>query len=325
METDQPAGVGDDTESSPLKKRSGSSKTGSRRTGTRLVSPPDQGTATHSVSRATAFLDTFIYPQAHIILELAITLKSEKAFKEFMQALMAFLTSAQMVDPKFVINPINPNSKEKNIASKGEISPNMTKLGSHVKISGNGNTFNKQKVWDKEGDSVRQSRKANKKEEFKDPTVYFSMVISSEVNPTEIIERNTHEWSRLNGARLQIKDLQFMESETVVSIYKVLKDTPKDVILKELERILLMTQEKARDAHLDQKDYDFLLDTDVEYGKLLPDMNLRVKIAKLKGQEVSTFNQLSNKAQYARKSWHLEVASKYVVKMKQLIQTAKEY
>jgi hypothetical protein len=133
---------------------------------------------------------------------------------------MAFLTNAQMVDPKFVINPINPNSKEKNIAFKGEISPNMTKLGSHVKISGTGNAFNKQKVWDKEGDSVRQSRKANKKEEFKDPTVYFSMVISSEVNPTEIIERTTHEWSCLNRARLQIKDLQFMESETVVSIYK---------------------------------------------------------------------------------------------------------
>ncbi len=46
METDKPAGVGDDTERSPLKKQSGLSKTGSQRTGTRLVSPPDQGTAT---------------------------------------------------------------------------------------------------------------------------------------------------------------------------------------------------------------------------------------------------------------------------------------
>jgi hypothetical protein len=81
METDKPAGVGDDTERSPLKKWSGSSKTGSQRTGTRLVSPPDQGTATQSVSRATAFLDTFIYPHAHIILELAITLKSEKSLR----------------------------------------------------------------------------------------------------------------------------------------------------------------------------------------------------------------------------------------------------
>jgi hypothetical protein len=76
---------------------------------------------------------------------------------------------------------------------------------------------------------------------------------------------------------------------------------------------------------MDEGDFDFLMDIDVDFGKTLPPMNLRVQIAKLKGQEVSTFNKLSNRAQYARKSWHLEVASKYGTKMKGLIQMAKEY
>ncbi len=69
------------------------------------------------------------------------------------------------------------------------------------------------------------------------------MVISSEeVEPKEIIERTTHEeWSRMNGMHPQIKDLQFIESETVVSIYKVSKNNPKDVLLAELEKILTMT------------------------------------------------------------------------------------
>jgi hypothetical protein len=58
---------------------------------------------------------------------------------------MAFIENAQMVDPKFVINTLNPMSKEKSIMTKGEISPNMTKLRIHVRISGNGNAFNKQK------------------------------------------------------------------------------------------------------------------------------------------------------------------------------------
>jgi hypothetical protein len=154
MDTDEQLEDKDDTERSPLKKRSGLSKTASRRTGNHLVSPvTKQESVPQAATWATAFLDTFMYPHARIILELAVTLKSDKAFEKFTQALMAFLTNAQMVDPEFVINPINPNSKEKNIASKGEISPNMTKLGSHVKISGNGNAFNKQKVWDKEGNS----------------------------------------------------------------------------------------------------------------------------------------------------------------------------
>ncbi len=76
--------------------------------------------------------------------------------------------------------------------------------------------------------------------------VYFSMVIQSEVKPKEIIQCTKHEWAKMHGVRIQIKDLQFIESETVVSICKVLKNTPKDVLLAELEKNLIMTQEKAR-------------------------------------------------------------------------------
>jgi hypothetical protein len=43
-----------------------------------------------------------------------------------------------------------------------------------------------------------------------------------------------------------------------------------------------MTQEKAKRNNLDFKDYDFMMDIDVELGKTLPQMNLRVQIAKLK-------------------------------------------
>jgi hypothetical protein len=68
---------------------------------------------------------------------------------------MSFITNAQIVDPIFVINPTNPLLKEKNISSKGKISPNMTKLGTHIKIFGIGNAFNKQKIW---GHDSRKSR-----------------------------------------------------------------------------------------------------------------------------------------------------------------------
>jgi hypothetical protein len=100
------------------------------------------------------------------------------------------------------------------------------------------------------------------------------MVILSKVEPKEIIERTTHEWSRMNGMRLQIKDVQSIESETMVSIYKVLKNTPKDVLLVELEKILIMTQERARDDNMDEGDFNFLMDIDVNFGKNLPLMNL---------------------------------------------------
>jgi hypothetical protein len=60
---------------------------------------------------------------------------------------------------------------------------------------------------------------------------------------------------------------------------------------------------------MDNKKFDFSMDTDVPIGKFLSAFNLRIQNAKLKGQDVSTFNKLSNWVQFARKSWHIEVAS----------------
>ena len=72
------------------------------------------------------------------------------------------------------------------------------------------------------------------------------MVVSSKVEPREIIDRVTHEWARLNRTYLQVKDLQFVDSKTVVSIFKVSTATNKEVIHAELKRILLNVQAKAQ-------------------------------------------------------------------------------
>ncbi len=75
---------------------------------------------------------------------------------------------------------------------------------------------------------------------------------------------------------------------------------------------------------MDQEKFDFSMDIDVPIGKSLPAFYLKIQIAKLKGQDVLTFNKLSNRAQFVRKSWHVEVASKYANGMKELVEYAKE-
>jgi hypothetical protein len=293
----------DDTDNmrSPEKERQGSSKTSSQRNANACqVSPTKAGPTTLSLAWTATFLDNFVYPHSQIVLELAVLLKSNITFDKFTQALMAFLANSQMVDPKFVIKSFDPNSKKKNISLKGEISTNMTKLVPHVKISGNGNVFSKQKVWDKDDTGGRTTRKSNKKEEFKDPTVYFSMIVLSEVTPKELIECTTHEWARLNGVRLQVKELQFVESKTVVTFYKVSKLTSKDVLLAELKKILLMAQARAREDELEEDLYDFLMGMDMAIGETLPEMTFGVVQAKLRGEYVSTCNKLNNRAQFAR-------------------------
>jgi hypothetical protein len=317
----------DGDEQITAKKRGGSSKTSTKKkVGARQVSPQEQ---VASKKKVTTFMDEFVYPHSRITLEMAITLKSNKAFEEFMQAIMAFITNVQIVGPKFIINPLNPLSDTKPITMKGEISPNMTKLSTHIKISGRGNAYSKQKVWDKGEDDKNNSRKnckANKKEdEYRDATVYFSMVVSSGVPPQEIIDCTTHEWARANGTRLQIKDLQYVDSETVVTVFKVSTQIPKPMILAEFKKILTSVQQMARDDYMDKENYDFTMELDVAIRESLPPMNLQIQNAKLKGQDVSTFNKLSHRAQYARTSWRLEVATKHATKIKGLVQMAKEY
>jgi hypothetical protein len=79
-------------ERSPLKKRTGSRKAPSRRHRTTNVTPSEDTLLTKSTmtaaSRSASFLDAFVYPYPHTVLELAITLKSNKAFKEFTKALI---------------------------------------------------------------------------------------------------------------------------------------------------------------------------------------------------------------------------------------------
>jgi hypothetical protein len=121
-----------------------------------------------------------------------------------------------------------------------------------------------------------------------------------------------------------VKDLQFVGSETVVSIFKVSTTTNKEVILAEFRRILHNAQAKANLQYMDNEKFDFSMDIDFPIGETLPEINLKIQNAKLNGQDVSTFNKLSNRAQFARKSWHINVASKYAAGMKELIQYAKE-
>jgi hypothetical protein len=95
------------------------------------------------------------------------------------------------VDPHFAFFPIKANSGDKKIHKQSGIPVNMTMLGAHFKISsGNGkNPFDKQKVWGKG---------ANKnKDEYKNPVVWFTMAIATDVEPEEVVSCVVHKWHRI--------------------------------------------------------------------------------------------------------------------------------
>jgi hypothetical protein len=89
METNDTGMDDDDNIRSPVKKHQGSSKMSlQRNTNARQVFPNKEGPVVLPSAQTTTFLDNFVYPHSQIILELAVILKSDKAFEEFTQALM---------------------------------------------------------------------------------------------------------------------------------------------------------------------------------------------------------------------------------------------
>ncbi len=82
---------------------------------------------------------------------------------------------------------------------------------------------------------------------------------------------------------MNIKDLQDVNSETMVSLFKVSMSTREDVILVELKKILTKAQMLAKEESGDITKHDFSIEPDVAIGKTLPALNLRVHNAKLRG------------------------------------------
>jgi hypothetical protein len=111
----------------------------------------------------------------------------------------------------------------------------------------------------------------------------------------------------------------------VVSFYKILKFNLNDIILAKMKKILIKAQDMAKEDGLEDDLWDFSMEVDVAIGKSLPDMLLRVMTTNLRGDDPSTFNRLNNKAQYVRKTWQFEVASKHATKIKGFVQMAKDY
>ncbi len=87
----------------------------------KVVSPQENQTQTEaalSILKTTKFVNNYIHPHRRITVKLAIPLTNEDTFNKFAKALASLLGNAQIVNPKFVINPIKPFSKDKNITTK---------------------------------------------------------------------------------------------------------------------------------------------------------------------------------------------------------------
>ena len=95
--------------------------------------------------------------------------------------LRGLLKEGQKVDPHLVIMPAKEGITTSIITTPNEIPLNQTDLGTNVNV-GPRATFEKKRPWGKDNAELNE-------EDWPNPEVWFSVVISSDEPPEEIIDR----------------------------------------------------------------------------------------------------------------------------------------
>jgi hypothetical protein len=251
--------------------------------------------------------------------EAAITLIIEDKPKELIAAIKLLLINGQILDPNFALAPLKHNeatTKPKLITTIDDVPVNFTHLGQYAFPSGN-RIFEKKKDWKGENDRHSKSKKADHRdnvpqpETFKDPVVYFTVAVATDIPPRTLINGIQTEWEANGGGKLQVKDLQSQESKVVMALYFVYTRTPYHIILKTLNSI----REHERMELEDDEEYK---------APPIPGISIRLQVPRLKGMDTSSYDKLPYHVRENRKALHIETDPEDEVYLKDLIQFAKE-
>lgn len=216
----------------------------------------------------------------------------EARFDEFTLGVRHLYKQAQKVDKTVVLEPIEVGGKR--IFEAGEIPFDHTDLGEWIQ-KGGGKVF--------EMKTARKNRDQEAEEDtYVSPEVYFTLALSSDVDPMKIVDRISCEWGKIGGIRLYVKEISSFNTNTAFCLYHVRNDGTKQTIEEEVKKMLDVAQSYAI-----QKDVGF------EYRlEDIPDIGTRVAIPKVDGMDTRQFQGWNGRQQALQKVIHVEVDSEHV-------------
>lgn len=291
--------------------RSGKFATGSNNNSTRKATTTSKAQQKKQAAKVSPVVaPPHNHKHKRVILSGAIVLEGEDAYQEFAHAIAGMVTNGKHIDPSFVINPVTEGA-EKDISSNKNISANMAILGKHVKVSGGDKNFKPTKVW------TKYKVNPDGPDEFKPPTVYFSVAVSIDVDVPDFVDLLSIEWGRMGGIRLEQKALQSFSTISPLAIYLIWNRMHQATLIGEYTKILEEAKEIG-EANEMLEDELFLT------WASTPSFSLRLNVPRLPGQDTSVFNNYSTQLSHGRKVFHIECDKKDEEYLKKLTQIAKD-
>ena len=124
---------------------------------------------------------THNHKHKRIFIEGLTELSDDQKHIEFTMKMRGLYKEAQKVDGAICINPIASGAKGPVITKPNDIPLNHTDLGANAKVADNA-CFYKKKPWGRDKEDIPE-------EDWEDPEVWFSICISCNEDPHDIVTR----------------------------------------------------------------------------------------------------------------------------------------
>jgi hypothetical protein len=302
----------DENMRSPIKKKSKKTKstkedksTKRDRSGSSLKK--SSFTTTHAPTFTTSAKD---YKFERVFYEAGLELKGEDKYSAYVKHIGSLFENIQLVDPLAIMHAVDENRGDKPLGSKSEMSTNMTVFLAYAPVGRNARAFQPKRNNDK-----KKSRRSKDEPDTLDPSVYPTMVFSSDVEPEIIVSRVAHEFGRAGGFYFRKKQLQCEETMTPFIIYFLYTFNDIATLRGELMSLLEEAQQGMKD--------DLTLPDEYEFSPV-PDVNIRRSVPKLPGQPGSNFCDYSREMQEARRAHLIECDIKAIPFLRVLISYIKD-
>ncbi len=199
----------------------------------------------------------------------------------------------------------------KPLGSKLEMNKNVAIFLSYAPVRGNSNVFKPKK-----NNNKKKGRHGNDKPDMIKPSVYPTLIFSSDIDPDIITSQVTHEFCWAGGFYFRKKQLQCIETCTPFIIYYLY--TFNDIALIHSELTSLLEQ-----AYKGMQN-DFILPEEFEHHKL-PKINICQGVPKLPGQSGQQFQKYTRDMHKARQAHLIECDTSMIPFLCSLINYIKEH
>jgi hypothetical protein len=190
------------------------------------------------------------------------------------------------VDPSAILHAAVKSDATKPIGKKEELSNNLIIFLTYAPVGKNQNAFKPKK-----NNNKKKGRSGKDEPELLDPSVYPTLVFSSDVDPETIVSRVTHKFCCAGGFYFCKKQLQCVETVTPFIIIYLYTFNDIATLCVELMDLL-------KKAHA-ELECNFMLPEEFQYS-LIPEINIRRGVPKLPGQPGSQFHDYLQEMQEAR-------------------------